>query len=252
MSEHRAFLDRPRRFFLWRYTRGMFSHHALGLSYETNIGETSTTNLGATMLDPTLSLRFFKVEVMYNDKDGLVLMFEGPCKEGTSSPLDHTGYEKKMEGAYTSSLREMDGLCRDVFSVFGDYHELFNNCQHFVTKVIEELDPTKVEKCAHGSFYGGVTIAELSAHLQRPVADGYGRSPGHDVAQDLAKTNQALMLAGGVVAGTLDGGTAGADRREEFAWRALAMDAAFVQFEMHARRADETNASAAETPAVSD
>lgn len=138
--EHLAFLARKRQFYLWRYTQGQFTHHALGLSYEMEVGDCS---------DEEGRVRFFKADIKVEtvgEGHECVLRFEGPCKRDTEKPLDTRHYSKELECQFESTLHNVKETCEFEFRKFGTYNVLTNNCQHFVTKVIKALGVCSAEK----------------------------------------------------------------------------------------------------------
>eukprot|EP00928_Gymnodinium_smaydae_P059476 TRINITY_DN42831_c0_g1_i1.p1 TRINITY_DN42831_c0_g1~~TRINITY_DN42831_c0_g1_i1.p1 ORF type:complete len:225 (-),score=17.90 TRINITY_DN42831_c0_g1_i1:188-862(-) len=152
--EDSSYLNALRQLHMWRYSRGIFSHHAVGFSYETVVGSSRC-------------LRFLKVEI-FHDEDGVFLRFEGPLKIGSKKSLDHKAYEKSLEHIDRISLREVQSICVDVFRNFGEYHELSNNCQHFASEVLARLvarqHQNELSACANKRV--------REEHLNLPVAPG--------------------------------------------------------------------------------
>merc|ERR1711971_345400 len=131
-----------------------------------------------TVMEGITSLRFFKAEVRFNSEEGLVLIFEGPCKSSNSDQaLDHREYSKKLGGTYAASLQEVQDLIKDVFLNFGDYHEATNNCQHFVSKVLDRL---QLRKCSIETQRAHLAITAVAGGdaVTGSVLGGAAAAPG--------------------------------------------------------------------------
>lgn len=150
--EQANYLEAQRQLYVWRYSQGIFAHHAVGFSYETIVGSVRC-------------LRFFKAEILY-DEAGLFLRFEGPWKTASRVPVDHKPYNKSLRLVHQASLQEVQDICKDVFHCFGEYHQLTNNCQHFVTRVLDRLASHTKEMSASNNK----RLRE--EHLIFPVAPG--------------------------------------------------------------------------------
>jgi hypothetical protein len=124
---------------VWKLHRGCTSHWALGFSYETTVidspscTEEDSSQSPAPISPPAQSAqRHFKAELLYNE-DEVFLQYKGPNTNFKKYTKEHCLDLKDI------SMASIKLTCDHLFSKFGPYCELSNNCQHFVTRVLTLL-----------------------------------------------------------------------------------------------------------------
>lgn len=132
-----------------------WGHHWLIFGYVTDEVETGVR-----------TVRYLRVELDY-DKFHVLLRMTGTFNRRKTALLDASQMNKEPLFAIESSIGEVKNIIESVFSLFGSYQGMVNNCQHFCTEIVKHLGTKVVD---------GAELFDKLEELSPPVPSIPGRS----------------------------------------------------------------------------